>query len=163
MIKKFDYSQNNNIDFVTTEKELGFEVHNDLKDFYQKNLFSDNIELNIDKKYLEKSVNKGNWFEESKNVYVILSGNEDLINFSSKFIRNFDQTTIYGSETHSDKRYLLGFLYDERGAMNLFFNNENGAVEWYDFEWGGNNWEENPRGIISNNIQEFIKLLKTDN
>lgn len=156
---KCDFNQNNNIDFAEIEKKLGFEIHSDLKEFYTKNTIGESEEIDINKKFLEKSINHGNWFNESKRVYVDLYPNVDLEKFPSKFINNFNQLDIYGNENYPEKRYLLGFLFDERGQMNILFNNENGNVEWCDFEYGADKWSENPRGVITNSIREFVDVL----
>jgi len=161
---KLNWQQENNIDFASIEKVLGFSIHKDLKEFYAKNTFvTFDGEFKIDKKHLSTSVNMGNWFEDQDRIFVDLNGNDPLEHFEKAMLANFDQYEIYGDcEKEHEKRYILGFLMDDRGQIGLYFNNETGEVDWGDFEYGAGSWEANPRGIICSSIKEFIGLLEED-
>ena len=158
MKKAFRWDNDNKIDFKTIEKKLGFIINNELKEFYNSNLFED-ITLNLDKKYLSISIKHGNWFKEVENIKVTIIGNKDLSNFENAIINNFNQETIYGEEKDV-VRYILGYITEERGEMGLYFNNVTGQIEWCDYEWGADTWNENPRGVISSSIKEFIELIE---
>lgn len=55
--------------------------------------------------------------------------------------------------------YSIGEIEDGRGIIGLYFNNVTGEIEWYDYEWGADKWEDNPRGIICNSIKDFVKII----
>jgi hypothetical protein len=160
-----NWQKENNIDFNTIDKMLGFSVHEDLKEFYTKNTFVDSdYEYMIDKKYLSKSINMGDWFEDSDKIWVELHGNVPIETFEKAVIANFDQNSIYGVfDQKYEIRYMLGYLEDDRGQIGLYFNNDTGEVDWCDFEYGADPWEANPRGIICRSIREFIDLLEYNN
>lgn len=158
MKKDFNWDKDNNIDFGKIEGKLGFLINSELKEFYNSNLFKDKI-FRLDKKYLTTSINHGNWFEESGNIGITIIGNENLNKFVDIIIDNFDQDAIYGDEK-DEVRYILGYITDDRGEIGLYFNNETGMVDWCDYEWGADTWKENPRGVISNTLREFLEILE---
>lgn len=58
-------------------------------------------------------------------------------------------------------RALIGTIDTDMGEFLILFNNDTGNIEWNDCGYGHFDiYEENPNGIISNNIEEF--LLKLD-
>ena len=58
-------------------------------------------------------------------------------------------------------RAMIGTIDTNMGEFLILFNNDTGNIEWIDCGYGYFDvYEENPNGIIVNNIEEF--LLKLD-
>ena len=145
----FEWNKHNEIDFEKIEKELGFVVHNDLKEFY----------LKFDKRNINCIFNGINWFEDSDSLFVELISIDN--NPEKDICNNFNQEAIYGNDKNNeDIRYHLGYLIDDRGYMGLYFNNKSGKIDFCDYEYGADSWNECPRAIISKSLKDFISLLK---
>lgn len=154
----FKWDKDNKIDFEKVEKELGFKVHPNLKDFYLKNDIPD-CRFKIDKNSINCIFNGMNWFEESDSLCVQFLKIDK--NSEQEIIYNFNQESIYGDdENNFDIRYHLGYLIDYRGHMGLYFNNKTGEIDFCDFEYGADSWSESPRAVISDSVKDFLLLLK---
>lgn len=153
----FMYDKNNNIDFEKIEKDLGFEINSDLKEFYQKNVIPDH-KFQLDANNINCIYNGINWFDGDEPIDVELLMIDK--NCEDKIISNFNQEAIYGSDVNDeDIRYHLGYLVDDRGYMGLYFNNNTGEIDFCDFEYGADSWAECPRAVISASIKDFVELL----
>lgn len=162
----FKYDQNNNISFDEIEKKLGFKVHSDLKEFYNKNLF-ESFEYDIDTDDLSPISASDNFEEFESPIYCEITGNKHdgkLVRDPEHFfLYGFNQQTIYGDLwEHADRvnMYWLGLLFDSgRDNMGILFNNSNGMIECWDYN-GADDWRDTPKCMLFANLKDFLKCLK---
>ena len=152
-------------DWDAIEAELGFQVSDGLKSFYSR-AYERIIRGEI--KFIESDfvVPTGNekfdkWFSFNKA--------EGEIEIKLDVIKSQDValSRVVGAykEWQGGKdfgqRFLIGTLYMNIGNVLILFNNVTEKVEWMDCEYGYFKvYEENPNGVLANNMDEFIEKLK---
>lgn len=58
------------------------------------------------------------------------------------------------------QRVYIGELHTNIGSITIVINNQTGAVEWVDCEYGHyEKYEKNPHGILAENMDEFLWKL----
>ena len=151
-------------DWDTIEKELGFPLHDGLKSFYSR-VYDRFIRGEIKFKESEFLIPTGNaqfdtWFSFNKikgNLEIRLDVIKSQEVAVSKVVGAF---TEWKGGNDFGQRFLIGTLYTNIGSILILFNNETGKVEWMDCEYGYFKvYEQNPNGVFSNTVDEFIEKL----
>jgi hypothetical protein len=155
IIKEFDFSK--------VEHKLGFNIHPELKDYFNSYHF-DVIEGIIFPSQIKPTDKWGNWFEfegQHKNIFVTLDGIENKDINIERFIEiGFIEWT---GGYDFGRRFHIGSLFDNRGDILLVFNNDTGNIEWIDCEWGCyGDLEKDPNGILAESISELVLLLNNN-
>ena len=149
------------IDFSEVEEKLGYNLHQDLKDFYNSYYFKE-IEGLVLPSQIKPTEKWGSWFEfegQNKNISVSLNGIPNREMNLETFIDIKSKDWSGGNEF--GRRLYIGSIYDDRDGIILVFNNDTGKIEWIDFEYGQyGNLEEDPNGVLANSLFELISLMK---
>ncbi|WP_252246789.1 MULTISPECIES: hypothetical protein [Clostridium] len=167
------------LDWNSVEEEVGFKLHDNLKDFYSRILGSKNRILGSKNKsgiisgiikfnsieFVNRYVNKDNWLNDanSNNSYAeftlcLLEQTND------KYISDFIEEAFWGEWTGENDfghRAYVGEILINMGQVSLLFNNDTGEFEWVDFGYGNfDTYSDNPYGIVADNTQEFLNKFK---
>ncbi|MCQ2012016.1 hypothetical protein [Clostridium butyricum] len=168
-----------NLDWNLVEEEIGFKLHDNLKDFYSRILGSKNrilgnknksgiisgiIKFNLTE-FVKRYANKENWLDDtnSNNSYAeftlcLLERTND------KYILDFIEEAFWGDWTGGKdfgNRAYVGEILINMGQLSLLFNNDTGEFEWVDFGYGNfDTFCHNPYGIVADNTQEFLNKFK---
>lgn len=155
------------IDWIKVEETIGFSLHSDLKKFYSRLLCGEQKKILgkfflIEEKFIKKTGNKrfDTWFSLNEcegdlfyELYPIKELEKAYIEIESAFT-NWTGGNDFGH------RALIGTINTDMGDFLILFNNDTGNVEWNDCGYGYFDiYEENPNGIIANNIEEFLLKL----
>lgn len=161
------------IDWNLVEENIGFKLHDNLKDFYSRILGSKNksgyisgiIKFNP-AEFVKRYVNKDNWLNDA-------NGNSTCAEFTlcllkqtdeNKYISDFIQEAFFGEWTGGNDfghRAYIGEILINMGQVSLLLNNDTGVFEWVDFGYGYfDNYSDNPYGIVADNTQEFLNKFK---
>lgn len=158
---------NNNIliDWKKIETEVSFPIHQDLKDFYSS--YRGNIKgiVNfVEAVFFEKTGNKkfDTWISFNR-----CEGNTKYELYSVKSSENAVKEILWAFEEWTGgndfgHRAMIGQFDTNIGELLILFNNDTGKIEWIDCGYGYfDNYEDNPNGILANNIQDFLKKISS--
>ena len=158
------------IDWAGLEKALGFPLHDNFKDFYSRITANVEIEgrMTFDpSKFVKEYVSaEDGWLDEANGdrkqcEFTLLPLKET----GSEHLRKLVNEAFFGEWTGGNDfghRAYIGELILNISQISLVFNNDTGAFEWVDFEYGYYEvYEENPYGIVANSAQEFLDKFKT--
>ena len=157
------------INWQELEKALGFPLHNNFKDFYSRIIANEEIEgrMTFDpSKFVKEYVSaEEGWLDEANGgrkqceftlIPIKETGSDHLLKFVNEAF--FGEWT--GGNNFGHRAY-IGELFLNIGQLSLVFNNNTGAFEWVDFEYGYFEvYEENPYGIVAHSAQEFLDKFK---
>ncbi len=166
-INEFISTANNSIkvDFLKIEEQLGFELHQNIKDFYSRaNLKINKFEIKFKKSLFTETDNKkfDKWLIKGKlndyrviiNLPLLPKKSESHYDFINSCFNKWTGGNDFG------KRINIGEITTNMGQILILINNDNGNIEWLDCEYGYFDiYEENPHGIFSNTTQEFLEKL----
>lgn len=148
-------------DFQKAESQLGFPLRESVRDFYSR-AFAKKVEgrVNIPAKGFTLPIGNARfdtWFSFNK-----IRGKTEFQLFPCANAKG-SARFIYGSFTEwtggndFGERAFIGELFTGIGAISLVINNQTGAVEWVDCEYGQyDNFEENPHGILADSMDSFL-------
>lgn len=155
-------------DFQKAETLLGFSLHESVRNFYSR-AFAKKVEGQVNIPARGSTLPIGNarfnsfdtWFSFNK-----IKGKTEFRLFpcdsakgSARFIR--DSFTEWTGGNDFGERVLIGELFTVIGAISLVINNQTGAVEWVDCEYGQyENFEENPHGILADSTDSFLRKFR---
>ena len=155
------------IDWLKVEETIGFPLHYDLKNFYsrilcaeQKTISGDFILNETD--FIQKTGN------ERYDTWFSFNGSEGRLSYELYPIRTLENAHIqikyaFTSWTGGHDfghRAWIGVINTDMGDFLILFNNDTGNVEWIDCGYGYFDvYEENPNGIIANDIDGFLSKL----
>lgn len=170
------------LDWNSVEEEIGFKLHDNIKDFYSRILGDKNRILGSKNKsgiisgiikfnsieFVKRYANKDNWLNDpnSNNSYAeftlcLLEQTDD------KYISDFIEEAFWGEWTGGNDfghRAYVGEIIINMGQISLLFNNNTGEFEWVDFGYGYfDTYSDNPYGIVADNTQEFLNKFKLVN
>ena len=153
------------IDWSEAEKAVGFKLHDNFKNLYSR--ITSDIEIDgrmpftpakFVKEYI--SADEG-WLDEANGEremcdYTLIPIRETDSGYLTKFVKE----AFFGEWTGGcdfGHRAYIGELILNIGQISLIFNNDTGAFEWVDFEYGYYEvYDENPYGIVAHSAQEFL-------
>ena len=157
------------INWGELENVLGFQLHENFKEFYSRITASGDIDGRMKfvpgdfvKKYVSA---EDGWLDEA-------NGDLEMCDFTlipirgtdSDYLHEFVKEAFFGEWTGGcdfGHRAYIGELLLNIGQISLIFNNDTGAFEWVDFEYGYFEvYEENPYGIVANSAQEFLEKFE---
>ena len=153
------------IDWNEVEKHISFKVHDNVKDFFSR-AFSDKCitgSVNFIEKYFIKST--GN---ERNDAWFSFNKCEGKIEFELELLTKAEDATLEIEKAFNDwtggndfgHRVKIGQFYFNMGEILILINNDTGKVEWIDCGYGYFDiYDENPNGILANDIQEFLNKL----
>ena len=152
------------IDWEKAEEEVGFRIHQDLKDFYTRlNGTKIGGKVNfIESKFLEKTGNEeyDTWISSNEcegNVEYCLNPIKSLEHAAQEIKFAFQEWTGGNDFGH---RALIGEFFFNIGEILILFNNDTGNIEWVDCGYGYFDvYEENPNGILAKSMQSFLEKL----
>lgn len=153
------------IDWAAVEKELGFALHDNIKDLYSRITSSKDVkgEMKFDPKaFVKEYVNREDWLEDSNGGFPNCEFELwALAKTDTDYVCRFFRDAFFGDWTGGNDfghRALVGQIFLNIGQVYLTFNNENGRFEWVDIEYGYYDvYEENPYGIVADITQEFLE------
>ncbi len=158
-----------NVDWAAVEKELGFALHENIKDLYSRILGGKRstvegvIKFNP-KAFVKENVSKEDWLSDINEV----NAGRDFCEFQlyllaksgTEYVCGFFDDAFKGDWTGGNDfghRAYIGEIILNIGQVSLIFNNETGRFEWIDIGYGYFDvYEENPYGIIADSAQEFL-------
>ena len=140
------------------ESKLGFKLHPDIKQFYSKICFN-NIKGLVDFSIDKFASDNNKWLNDNgcigKTEYII----ETMQNIDEIKSKVIDAYQTIG-EKYGHRLYLGKFLFDI-GAISICFNNDNGYIEWIDFDYGDyDTIEEYPHGVLAHSLEKFLNIIK---
>lgn len=151
------------IDWAAIEKELGFVLHNSLKDIYSRVIAKKckGIMKFNPADFVKEYVNMENWLEDandgSPNCEIELY---PITKTDTEYLCAFFREAFFGDWTGGNDfghRAYIGEIYLNIGQICLIFNNDTGRFEWVDMGYGYFDvYEENPYGIIADSAEEFL-------
>lgn len=153
------------IDWNKAEDELGFILHENVKDFYSRT-FGKCIKVRVNfttEKFLKKTGNErfDNWFVSSEcegivEVELYPLGSKKTIETLKSTFSYWTGGSDFGHRTH------IATLYMNIGEILILINNDTGKVEWIDCGYGHFDiYEQNPNGIIADTIPEFLEKFSS--
>lgn len=154
------------IEWAAVENELGFELHDSLKNFYSRitaKSFKDMMKFDH-KGFVKKYVNRADWLEGA-NGSAPKVGYElyPLENTDTEYCKAFFKDMFFGDWTGGNdfgRRILIGEIFLNIGQVYLVFNNDSGDFEWVDLGWGYCDvYEDNPYGIVADTVEEFLEVF----
>ena len=159
------------VDWAAVEQELGFAVHDNLKDFYSRVLGRNGCKHTAEgvikfdpKAFVKENVSRKDWLADIDEV----NGGRAFCEFEliplakngTEYVRGFFKEAFTGDWTGGNDfghRAYIGEIILNIGQISLVFNNDTGRFEWADFGYGYFDvYEENPYGIIADSAQEFL-------
>ena len=77
---------------------------------------------------------------------------------SARYIR--EHFYSWTGENDFGQRVYIGEFHTNIGSITIVINNQTGAVEWVDCEYGHyGKYEKNPHGILPESMDEFLRKL----
>ncbi len=155
-----------NIDWAAVEKDLGFALHDNFKDFYScvtakkcKGIMKFNPA-----DFVKEYVNKQNWLENANGGFPNCEFELfPLENTKTEYLCAFFRDAFSGDWTGGNDfghRAYIGELNLNIGQICLIVNNDTGKFEWVDMGYGYFDvYEENPYGIIADSAEEFLAKI----
>ena len=162
------------IDWSVVEEDLGFELHDNLKDLYSRILGkgtsagrAEGVMVFNPQVFVKENINRDSWLEDA-------NGGRKYAQFDlfplkqadSEYVCEFMQEAFEGDWTGGNDfghRAYIGEILLNIGQITLVFNNDTGRFEWVDFGYGYFDvYEENPYGIVADNAQEFLDKFVVD-
>lgn len=152
------------IEWSEIENKIGFKLNDNLKDFYSR-IICKSVKGIVDfseEKFIKPTGNNRNdtWFSFNEcegNVEFKLYPLSSLKNVAEYIERAFNVWTGGNDFGH---RAMIGEFYFNIGQILILLNNDTGKVEWIDCGYGYfDTYEENPNGILADNIQEFFDMF----
>lgn len=152
------------IDWEGIETEVGFQIHQDLKDFYSRisgTKIRDVVNF-VEKIFLEETGN------EKYDTWISFNQCEGKVQYSLTLIKSLEnaaQEIKYAFQEWTGgndfgHRAMIGQFYFNIGEILILFNNDTGKIEWVDCGYGYFDvYEENPNGILANSVQDFLEKL----
>lgn len=147
-------------DFTSVEKELGFQLHEDMKTYFGSSFF-DEIKGVLPSSRIPSTEKWGHWFEfnEEFALPVTLKGPERGKDLREQILYAFQAWT--GGYDFGE-RFWIGEIDANIGQILLVFNNETGSVEWIDTDYGSfGNLEEDPNGLFAPTLADLIQALSS--
>ncbi|MEK5163914.1 hypothetical protein NYE69_16445 [Paenibacillus sp. FSL R5-0527] len=147
------------VDFSAAERELGFTLHPELQEYYGSFYFVE-LEGVIDESQVPPTDQWENWFEFNKEfkLHIALQGLDPSQTMSEQLMYNY---TAWTGGNDFGQRIWIGSIYANIGEILLVFNNQTGAVEWIDTEYGNfGDLQQDPNGMLTHSITELIQALK---
>lgn len=160
------------VDWTGVENILGFQIHENLKDFYSRILAENKNTGMIDGimkfnpgKFVKEYVNKENWLEDANGGREFCGLSLYLLGENSnEYVCQFFKNAFFGDWTGGNNlghRAYIGEILLNIGQISLIFNNDTGKFEWVDIGYGYYDvYEENPYGIIADSAQEFLDKIE---
>lgn len=153
-----------NIDWAAVEKDLGFTLHDSLKDFYSRITSNKDVKgvMKYDPKaFVKEYVNREDWLEDSNSGFPNCEFELwALEKTDTEYVSRFFKDAFFGDWTGDNDfghRALIGQLFLNIGQLYMTFNNDTGRFEWVDIEYGYYDvYEENPYGIVADSAREFL-------
>lgn len=149
------------LDFTKVERELGFIIHSDLKEYYASYFFN-KIEGVIASSQVPLTEKWGNWFEfnEVDELEITLQGLKKSEDLNEHIMHSFRAWT---GDYDFGQRFWIGSIYTNIGTILVLFNNQTGVIEWIDPEYGYfGNLEEDPNGKLTDSLVDLIRLMKIE-
>ncbi|OGO84063.1 MAG: hypothetical protein A2Y22_03355 [Clostridiales bacterium GWD2_32_59] len=147
------------IEFKNVEESIGFELHRNLKEFWNSFCFNQ-IDGILHPSQIKLTEKWGNWFDyegQNEEILITLLGikvDDDISKIVHTRLSSWTGGIDFG------KRIELGTIEDTRGDMILVFNNDTGEIEWIDFEYGQfGDLNKDPNGVLADSIEELLELL----
>ena len=156
------------IDWSEAEKALGFTLHENFKDLYSRITASGEIDGSmkfVPGNFVKEYVSAENgWLDEA-------NGESEMCDFTlipireigNDYLCEFVKEAFFGEWTGGNDFGHRAFIVElllNIGQISLIFNNDTGAFEWVDFEYGYYEiYDENPYGIVAHSAQEFLNKL----
>lgn len=155
------------IDWAAVEKNLGFVLHDNLKDLYSR-ITAKKVEGTmkyVPSEFVKEYVNKKDWLEGSNGKFPNCQFDLWVLeNTKTDYVCRFFQDAFFGDWTGGNdfgRRALVGQLFINIGQLYMIFSNDTGRFEWVDFGYGYFDvYEEKPYGIIADGAQEFLDKFK---
>lgn len=163
------------VDWSKAEQALGFELHENFKDFYSRVRISKNrretlntvIQYNPKTFVKDYSGSKEGWLEDvnagrdfCEFTLIAMKDYGDDPNYLCRFVKEAFTGGWTGGNDFGHRAYLGEFLLNT-GQISIIFNNDNGKFEWVDFGYGYFDiYEENPFGTLADHAQEFLDKLE---
>lgn len=155
------------IDWQKAEETIGFSLHSDLKKFYsrllcgEQKIISGDFLLN-ESDFIKPTGNErfDKWYSfnecEGELPYELYPVKE----LENAHIEIEVAFTYWTGGNNFGHRACIGSIYTNMGDFLILFNNDTGNIEWIDCGYGHFDvYEENPNGIIANNIEELLMKL----
>ena len=151
-------------DFEKAEMFLGFRLNENVRNFYSR-IYAPTVDgtVNIpDNGFTVPTGNKrfDTWFQfngiKGRTEIRLLpcTGRKS----SARHIR--DHFSMWTGGNDFGQRVYIGELHTNIGSITIVINNQTGAVEWVDCEYGHyEKYEKNPHGILAENMDEFLRKL----
>lgn len=164
-----------NVDWSLVEKKIGFEIHENIKDFYSRIVCDEKFGFRgrmrfIREKFIKSTGNKdydnflftnsytNDWDAEGNDTsyYLTVLRISDLDDLYEAFYKVVNPGWVQIDDFGC--RVYIGRLGHRRGNVDLFINNDTGQFEWIYLERNHSNiYEENPNGLVADDIDEFLK------
>ena len=156
------------IDWNAVEKIIGFQLHDNIKNFYSRILGSKNKYGKISGrikydpvKFVKRYANKENWLVNANSDLNHAEFSLDLMTQTDvEYVSGYLQEAFKGEWTGGNdfgNRAYIGEILINIGQITLVFNNDTGEYEWVDFGYGYYDiYSDNPYGIVADNTQEFL-------
>lgn len=151
-------------DFEKAEMFLGFRLNESVKNFYSR-VYAKAVDGTVVIPEKDFTVPIGNkrfdaWFRSNG-----IKGRTDIRLFpctnektSARFIRDRFYSWTGGNDF--GQRVYIGEFFANIGQITIVINNQTGAVEWVDCEYGHyEKYEKNPHGILAENMYEFLQKI----
>lgn len=151
------------IDWAAVGKDLGFALHDNLKDLYSRitaKKVGGTMKYNP-ADFVKEYVNREDWLEGSNGGFPNCEFDLWVLeNTKTDYVCRFFQDAFFGDWTGGNDfghHALIGELLINIGQLYITFNNDTGRFEWVDLGYGYFDvYEENPYGIIADSAQEFL-------
>ena len=150
-----------NFDFSNVEAELGFILHDDLKQFYNS-YYCIIVKDDMHNKgfYIDGKINscdENKFGSGTLNVCVSKITDEKPV---EKRI-SYDHSAWRAGEWTNDYRNLfcIGTISRNIDAAIIFDNND-GKLYWHDFGYGAEKFEDVPKGFLANSLAEFFERIE---
>ncbi|MCX4298484.1 MAG: hypothetical protein OSJ73_15860 [Lachnospiraceae bacterium] len=155
------------INWDLVEQIIGFQLHDNLKNFYSRILGSKNKYGTISGQikfnpvgFVKRYVNREDWLVNANNTSHAELSLDLLTETDVAYVVDYLQEAFKGAWTGGNdfgNRAYIGDILINMGQITLVFNNDTGKFEWVDFGYGYFEvYEENPYGIVADHTQEFL-------
>lgn len=151
------------IDWSAVEKDLGFALHDNFKDFYSRVTAKKckGIMKFNPADFVKEYVSKENWLENANGgfpncEFELFPITKTDTEYLCAFFRDAFSGDWTGGNDFGHRAY-IGELNLNIGQICLIVNNDTGKFEWVDMGYGYFDvYEENPYGIIADSAEEFL-------
>ena len=159
-----------NIDWDLVEAKLGFQLHDNIKNYFSRisGTYCINGLMEYDPvEFSKESISKEAWLENA-------SEGRSFADYALCLLNDIDSESVYnrlydlffgdwtGGNDFGHRAY-VGEIIINIGQITIVFNNDTGKFEWADFGYGYFDvYEENPYGIIADTTEELLEKIHID-